>query len=116
MTATKSLDGLIDIQIKGTGHSPCQGDDKYAFRQMGMVAGLKGPELGGSDAQPLGQRFQVDAPLAPCRRKGAAKLLQFRDWFCGGQYPCACGGRLLRIRNAAQGSHSITMTWMLASV
>jgi hypothetical protein len=63
------LYGLIDIQIKGACHPSCQGYHKDAFRQMGMVAGLKGPELGGSDAQPLGQQFEVDAPLVPCCRK-----------------------------------------------
>jgi len=46
-----------------------------------MVSGFKGLELGGSDAQPLGQKFEVDAPLVSCGRKCAAKLLQFRDRF-----------------------------------
>jgi hypothetical protein len=45
----KSLYGFIDIQIQGTGHSSCQGYDKDAFGQMGMVTGFKGPELGGAD-------------------------------------------------------------------
>jgi hypothetical protein len=50
-----------------------------------MVAGFKGPELGGSDPQALSQQFQVDATLVPCGRKCAAELLQFRDRFCRGQ-------------------------------
>jgi hypothetical protein len=74
-----------------------------------MVAGFQGPELGGSDAQPLGQAFKVDAALVPCGRKSAAKHLQFRDRFCRGLNPFACWGRLLGIRNAAQGSHSTTV-------
>jgi hypothetical protein len=46
-----------------------------------MVAAFQGPELGSTDAQPLGQEFKFDAALVPSGRKCAAKLLQFRDRF-----------------------------------
>jgi hypothetical protein len=76
---------------------------------MVMVAGFQGPELGRTDAQPLGQLFDFNAVQAPCGSKCASKLLQFRDRFCQGDSPFAGRGRLLGIRNVAQGSHSIIM-------
>jgi hypothetical protein len=38
-----------------------------------MVPRFKGPELGSTDAQPLGQQFDIKAALAPCGRKCASK-------------------------------------------